>query len=105
MNGTYYLGDAWTLNTALSYQVDDQEVFAGRNLTMLQRSISRYVMNERGEIRLVGVDLLNQNQGVHITNSPSYIREERIQSLGRYMMLRFVYRLGPGSRGSGARRR
>ena len=103
VNGTYYLGDAWTFNTGLDYQVYDQQVFAGGNVALLQASISRYVLNERGEIQLVGFDLLNQNQGVNITNNPSFIQEERIQSLGRYMMLKFVYRLGPSSMGGRGR--
>ncbi len=76
----------------------DQEVFAGQNVALLEASISRLFMNERAEIQLVGIDLLDQNQGVNITNSPSYIQEERIESLGRYLMLKFVYRLRPGSR-------
>jgi len=102
-DGTYYLGDSWTFSAGLSYQVYDQQVFAGSNVALLNASISRYVFNQRGEIQLVGVDLLNQNQGVNITNNPSYIQEQRIQSLGRYMMLKFVYRLGPGSMGGGGR--
>jgi hypothetical protein len=44
-----------------------------------------------------GIDLLNQNQGVNITNSPSYIQKERIESLGRHRMMKFIYRLGPSS--------
>jgi hypothetical protein len=83
--------------------VYDQQVFAGSNVALLNVSISRYVLNQCGEIQLVGVDLLNQNQGVNITNNPSYIQEQRTQSLGRYMMLKFVYRLGPGSMGGKGR--
>ena len=62
-------------------------------------SISRLVMNNRVEVRLAGVDLLNQNQGVSLTNTSAYIQEERIESLGRYLMLRFTYRLGSLGRG------
>ncbi len=102
-NGTYYLGDAWTLNMSLNYRVYDQDVFAGPNVALLEASVSRLFMGERAEIQLVGVDLLNENQGVNITNSSSYIQEERIQSLGRYLMLKFIYRLGPSSRGGRGR--
>ena len=32
--------------------------------------------------------------GMNITNSSSAIREERIESLGRFLMLKMMYRLG-----------
>ena len=48
---------------------------------------------------LVVLDLLNQNQGVNITTSASLIQEERIESLGQYVMLKFTYRLGPQLKG------
>jgi hypothetical protein len=95
--GSYYLGDAWTFSSSLTYQVYDQQVFAGDNVALLEASVSRLLMAERAELQLVGVDLLNQNQGVNITNASSFIREERTESLGRYVMLRFIYRLGSGS--------
>ena len=48
---------------------------------------------------LVVLDLLNQNQGVNITTSASLIQEERIESLGQYVMLKFTYRLGTQLKG------
>jgi hypothetical protein len=94
---SYFLGNAWTFNTSLDYQLYDQQVFAGGNVALLGGSISRRFMKERAELQLVGVDLLNRNQGVNITSAPSLIREVRTESLGRYVMLRFSYRLGAGS--------
>ena len=95
-SGSYYLGDAWTFNTSMDYRLYDQEVFGpGQNVALLGASISRIVMDERVEIQLIGFDLLNQNQGVSITSSASFIQEERIESLGQYLMLKFRYRLGP----------
>ncbi|MGD2216523.1 MAG: TonB-dependent receptor [Gemmatimonadales bacterium] len=73
--GSYYLGDAWTFDTSLDYRVYDQDVFAGQNVALLEASISRLLLDERAEIQLLGVDLLNQNQGVNITNSSSYIQK------------------------------
>ncbi len=106
-SGTYYLGEAWTFSTSVNYRVFDQEVFgSGENIALLEASISRLVMNDRVEIELKGLDLLNQNQGVNFTNSAAFIQEERIESLGRYMMLKVIYNLkGIGSRvGKGGRR-
>ncbi|MFQ5571807.1 MAG: outer membrane beta-barrel protein [Rhodothermales bacterium] len=107
-SGSYYLGDTWTFNMSLNYRVFDQGVFGpGQNIALLEASISRLFMNNRAEMQMAGLDLLNQNQGVNFTNSSTSIQEERIESLGRYLMLKFIYRLsGQGSRGrkAGARR-
>jgi len=95
-SGSYYLGDDWTLSTGLSYRAFDQEVFGpGQSIAQLEASISRRVLDDHGEIELAGFDLLNQHQGVHFTNASSYIQEERIESLGHYVILRFIYHLKP----------
>ncbi len=95
-SGTFYLGRAWTFTTSMDYQLYDQEVFGpGQNVALLGASISRLVMEDRVEVQLIGFDLLNQNQGVSITSTSSFIQEQRTQSLGQYLMLKLVYRLGP----------
>ena len=99
-NGTLYYGNGWTLNSALNYQFYDQEIFgAGQNVAMWEASIARLVMDNRVEVQLVGFDLLNQNQGVNLSNTSAYIQEERVESLGRYIMLRLTYKLGNLGRG------
>ena len=106
--GTLYYGNGWTLNSSLNYQIYDQEIFGpGQNVAMMEASIARLVMDNRIQIQLIGFDLLNQNQGVNLTSTSAYIQEERIESLGRYLMLRFTYRLGQlgrsGASGRGGR--
>ena len=99
-NGTLYFGNGWTLTSSLNYQMYDQEIFgAGQNVAMLEASIARLVMDNRVNVQLVGFDLLNQNQGVSLTNTSAYVQEERVESLGRYLMLRVTYRLGQLGRG------
>jgi hypothetical protein len=94
-SGTYYLGP-WTFSTSMDYQMYDQEVFgAGQNVALLGASVSRLVMEDRVEVQLIGFDLLNQNQGVSITSTSSFIQEERTESLSQYLMLKLIYRLGP----------
>jgi hypothetical protein len=104
--GTYYLGDVWKFNSSLNYRIFDQDVFGpGRNVAMLQASISRLLFGERAEIELTGFDLLNQNQGVNFTSSSNFIQETRIESLGHYLLLKFIYHLRPGSGGGRGGRR
>ncbi|MCK5652691.1 MAG: hypothetical protein KAJ42_14980, partial [Gemmatimonadetes bacterium] len=77
----------------------------GQNVALLYASISRLIMNERAELQLIGYDLLNQNQSVNLTSTSSLIQETRVESLGQYVIVKFIYRLGLGSGGSRTRNR
>ncbi len=47
--------------------------------------------NDRGEIKLSGVNLLNQNTGISQNVFANTIQQEFTNSLGRYLMLSFTY--------------
>ena len=104
---TWHFGEGWTLESDFRHRVFDQGLFgSARNVARWDAAISRRVLGERAEIELRAYDLLNQNQGVAISNSANYIEESRTDSLGQYFMLRVMYRLGTpmnrrGSRGRG----
>ncbi len=101
--GTWYLG-AWELGTDFRYRTYDQGLFAeSRNVARWDAAITRRVIDGRAEIELQAYDLLNQNQGVAVTNSANYIEESRTESLGQYFMLRVMYRLGNRMGGRGGR--
>jgi len=98
--GTYYLGDSWTFNSSLNYRIFDQDVFGpGRNVAFLQASVSRLLFGERAELELSGFDLLNQNQGVDFSSSSNFLQQTRTESLGHYVLLRFIYHLRAGAGG------
>jgi hypothetical protein len=99
-SGSYYLGTAWTLTTDLNYSLYDKDVFGDdQNLMLWNASVGYLMKNNLTEIELVAQDLLNQNEGINITNAPTFIQNERIESLGRFFLLRIVHRLGgPGSK-------
>jgi len=101
-NGMLHYGAGWTLSATFNYRLFDEGVFGAgdRNVAMLRASVSKLAMNNRVELELVGFDLLDQNKGVTYTNGASFIQERRTESLGRYVMLKVMYRLG--SRGVGA---
>ncbi|MCY3705456.1 MAG: TonB-dependent receptor [Gammaproteobacteria bacterium] len=102
---TWHIGDAWTLESDFRHRVFDQGLFGdARNVARWDAAISRRVLDERAEIELRAYDLLNQNQGVAITNSANYIQESRTDSLGQYFMLRVMYRLGTPMNRRGSRR-
>lgn len=102
--GTWYLG-AWEVETDFRYRTYDQGLFSeSRNIARWDASITRRVLDDRAEIELQAYDLLNQNQGVAVTNSANYIQESRTESLGQYFMFRVMYRLGNQMGGRGGRR-
>ena len=101
LRGTLYLGDDWSLGSDWRHQRYDPGVFgAAENLSLLDVSVSRFIFDQKGSIELAAVDLLNESQIVSLSSSANAITETRTQALGRYLLIRFNYRLGNlGGRG------
>ncbi|MEO8478355.1 MAG: outer membrane beta-barrel family protein [Gemmatimonadota bacterium] len=94
-DGTWYIGETWSTSASANYQVYDQNLFGPRdNVFMLGASLGHQLLDNRAEIRISGLDLLNQNTGISISSSSSYIRETRSPTLGRRLMVQFSYQLG-----------
>ena len=72
-------------------------------IPLLHAEISRYLLkNKRGTLTLRGFDLLDKNNVVQRISEQNYLREVRSNSIGRYFLLSFSYRLsqlGDASRG------
>lgn len=75
-----YAADEWILNGALSYSF-----LPGRSAT----------------IRVKGYDILNQRSNISRTSTALAIRNESTNTLGRYLMVHFIYRFNIFSSGSG----
>ncbi len=108
VNRTFYteLGwtptDAWDFRTKLDYHLYADGVFGdGRSVPLWEATASRAFMEGKAQVELVARDLLDRNLGVSYTNTASYIQEERVNNLGRYVLLRFVYNLAGGGPGPG----
>lgn len=102
--GTLYVGETWEISSSLDYRMYSQDVFGeARNVPLWEASITKSLIDQRADIQLVGLDLLDRNEGISFSNSGTSIREERINSLGRYVMLKFIYRLSGSGRDSGPR--
>ncbi len=63
------------------------------------------MVDNRGEIRLYGVDLLDENSGIWITSTSGYIRQRQSATLGRRIMMQFSYQLGSNLEPRGGGRR
>lgn len=95
LRGTVYLSGDWTLGGDWRLQQYDPDVFGDTDdVSLLNLTLSRYVLDQRGSLELSAMDLLNESEVVSLTSSVNAISETRTQALGRYVMLRFNYRLG-----------
>jgi hypothetical protein len=64
------------------------------NVPLIGAEITRYLLkNNRGTLTLRCFDILNQNRIVQRLSELNYLREIRSNSMGRYIMLTFTYRL------------
>ena len=101
-NGTLYAPGGWTIRSEFSYRVFDRGLYGStpsrfgqpENIARWDATVMRRLLDDRVEIELKAYDLLNQNQGVVISNSANFIQESRTESLGQFFMLRATYRLG-----------
>lgn len=102
-DGTWFPSETWSVNLTGNYVVYDQDLFGPRdNVFMLGASVGHQFLNNRAEVRLSGQDLLDQNSGISISSTSSYIREQRSATLGRRVVLQFSYQLGSNLSPSGA---
>jgi hypothetical protein len=60
-----------------------------------------FLAHNRGVLTLSGFDLLDQNQNVQRISELNYLRETRSNTMGRYIMLTFKYRLNKMARKGG----
>lgn len=97
-----YLGETWEISSELDYRTYSQEVFGeARSVPLWEASVTKSLIGQRADIQLVALDILDRNEGISFTNTGNMIREQRINSLGRYVMLKFVYRLSGSGQRSG----
>jgi hypothetical protein len=94
---------AWRISTGLDATLYSKEVFGeSQNVVLWNAEASRSVLqNNRAQIIIQARDLLNRGVGIDYTNAAGFIKEEQIRSIGRYVLLKFVYNLSPN--GGGAR--
>ena len=89
------LKKALNLSTNLDYEFY-RGLSAGFNqaIPIWNAGLSIFLLRDkRGELKLAAIDMLNRNTGISRTADFNYTSDERIRSLGRYIMLSFTYAL------------
>jgi len=118
VNQAYYtdinmgFAKTWNINTRFDYTVYNI-LDETQKVPLWEASLSKYIMNKKGEIKVSAFDILNKNTGIQQNIDLNYIEFTRVNSLARYFMLSFTYALnqmgaqsnsrGPGGFGGGRR--
>ena len=87
------VGGAWRLETEFEVERTPADVFGtARSLPLWSAEVSRQI-GGRVRLALVGQDLLDQGLAVTYASTGALVQEERVRSLGRYVLLRLTYSL------------
>lgn len=99
----------WEFSTNFSMRTYSDEDFGEQiSIPIWRASVSKlFTKSKKWRAELAIFDILNQNQNINRTSNINYIQDERIASLGQYVMLTLGYNFsgfGAGSGGSGGGR-
>ncbi len=85
----------WNYNVSADIANYSQQAFGESvSIPLINAEINHYFLkNKRGTLSLRGFDLLDKNNIVQRLSELNYLREVRSNSIGRYIMLSFSYRL------------
>ncbi|HMO38934.1 MAG TPA: TonB-dependent receptor [Saprospiraceae bacterium] len=89
------LTNGFSIGSSFNYAIYNSINGDGLNqeVPIWNASLSKFLLNRRGELRLSVNDLLNRNVGINRIADINFVQEEVIRSLGRYFMLGFTYSL------------
>jgi len=87
--------DSWNFNLDTDYTRYSDQAFGEQiDIPLLNAEISHFFLkNKRGTLTLRGFDLLDKNRILQRMGEMNYLREVRSNSMGRYVMLSFTWRL------------
>lgn len=97
--------EKWQFETGLNLaQFRGEAGVFNEDIPIWTASISRFLLaKDRGELKIIAYDLLNRNQGISRVAELNYIEDQRILSLGRYIMVEFRYNINSSPSTSGGR--
>jgi hypothetical protein len=83
-------------NTQFDYFVFSDNRFSSNQKLPLLNSAVSYAFNKSNILKVVMIDLLNKNIDINRRSSLNYFEETTTQSLGRYFIISYTYRLNSG---------
>ncbi len=95
------MGKGWRAESSLDFELYPDDVFGDAQQVPLWNAQLSYDATRKVRVELSARDLLNQGLGVSYSDTGSFVQEERVSSLGRYVLLKLTYDLGAGTGASG----
>jgi hypothetical protein len=91
----YNPNDRWNFTVKADITNYSSESFENSEVVpLLTAEVTAYLFrNKRGMLTLNGYDLLNMNTGIERISEMNYLRERQTNTIGRFIMLSFKYRL------------
>jgi hypothetical protein len=87
----------FNLNTQLDYIIYTDNKFSIRQEIPVWNASMSYSLSKKNHVvKLVLIDLLDRNRDVSRRSTQNYFEETELQSLGRYIILSYTYRLNSG---------
>ncbi|NRD20685.1 outer membrane beta-barrel protein [Winogradskyella eckloniae] len=91
----YDFTEKLNFNTQLDYFIFSDNQFATNlELPIWNMAISYYLRNSHNSFKLIFIDLLDKNVDFQRRSTTNYFEETTSESLGRYIILSYTYRLG-----------
>ncbi len=90
------LGKGWRAESWLDFELYPDDVFGDAQQVPLWNAQLSYDATRKVRVELAAHDLLNQGLGISYSDTGSFVQEERVSSLGRYVLLKLTYDLGAG---------
>lgn len=83
----------WNINSYFRNQIFSEEDFGEQiSISTWRASLSKILgANKKYKVDISAFDLLNQNQNVIRTTNANYIQDERINTIGRYVLFTLTY--------------
>ena len=102
---TYNIKKSFAISTALAVDFYSEEQFGeAMTVPIWKGSISKYLLDQKLELKLSVFDILNQNIGISRSNGVNFIENSEIVSLGRYGMFSIIYSIRNNSGDGGGGR-
>ena len=98
---TFYLDEGHVKITAASVGISSRRWTCINAATIEGDNYKSIMKDKKAELKLVVNDILNQNQAFRRSTQLNYVQDERINALGRYWQLQFIYRLNKSPMGEG----
>lgn len=92
---TAYLPKGFTVNGEFQYNIYSGASFAqSQTVPLLKAYVAKtFLKAQRGELRVNAFDILNQNRGISRSSDINYLQETRYNTLSRYFLLSFTYKI------------